>query len=130
MGHRARHRPASPCAGLKAPASENSRDRVLTDDEIRWLWKACDEQAFPFGPLAQVLLLTGQRRAEVAGMRTVELNLRDRMWCLPKERTKNGEAHDVPLAENVLSILKSLPRIAGRRLRLHENRRNTRQWLF
>ena len=46
-------------------------------------------------------------------MRAVELNLPNRMWCLPKERTKNGEAHDVPLADNVLAILKNLPRIAG-----------------
>ena len=103
----------SPCAGLKAPTVEGSRDRVLSDDEMRWLWKACEAQPFPFGPLTQVLLLTGQRRAEVAGMRTVELNVRDSMWCLPKERTKNGEAHEVPLADDVLAVLTTLPKIAG-----------------
>jgi integrase len=104
---------ASPCNGLKAPSSEDTRDRVLTHDEIRWLWKACEEQMFPFGPLAQVLLLTGQRRSEVAGMRAVELCFRNRMWSLPKERTKNGEAHDVPLPDEVVHIIKALPRIAG-----------------
>jgi integrase len=104
---------SSPCAGLKAPASEISRDRVLNDDEIRWLWKASEELAFPFGPITQLLLLTGQRRAEVAGMRAGELNWHNRNWCLPKERTKNGEPHDVPLTDDVLSILKALPRIAG-----------------
>ena len=103
----------SPCAGLKAPAGENSRDRVLSDDEIRWLWKACEAQAFPFGPLVRLLLLTGQRRGEVAGIRAGELSFRNQMWSLPKERTKNGEAHDVPLTEAVISIFKSLPQIAG-----------------
>jgi len=104
---------ASPCAGLKAPAAEVSRDRVLSDDEIRWLWKAVEAQDYPFGPLAQLLLLTGQRRAEVAGMAASELDLDAQLWSLPKERTKNGEAHEVPLADAAVAILKTLPRIAG-----------------
>lgn len=104
---------ASPCAGLKAPMGENSRDRVLSDDEIRWLWTACDAQPYPFGPLAKLLLLTGQRRGEIAGMQLSELCFRNQSWSLPKERTKNGEAHDVPLADSVVSLVSALPRIAG-----------------
>jgi integrase len=98
---------------LKAPKAEESRDRVLTDDEIRWLWNAAEMQGFPFGPMTQLLLLTGQRRSEVAGMRLAELSVRNRMWHLPKGRTKNGEAHDVPLADQVIAILQQLPKIAG-----------------
>jgi integrase len=104
---------SSPCIGLKAPIAEESRDRVLTDDEIRWLWNAAEMQGFPFGPMTQLLLLMGQRRSEIAGMRLAELSIRDRMWHLPKGRTKNGEAHDVPLADRVISILRQLPKIAG-----------------
>lgn len=104
---------ASPCAGLKAPVTETSRDRVLSDDEIRLMWKAAEGQGYPFGALVQLLLLTGQRRQEVAGMTAAELNLAERLWSLPPERTKNGEPHDVPLSDAAIAVLKSLPRIAG-----------------
>ena len=61
----------SPCARLKAPAAEISRDRVLTDDEIRWFWQTAEGYGYPYGPLYQLLLLTGQRRNEVAGLSMV-----------------------------------------------------------
>ncbi|MGV8954676.1 MAG: tyrosine-type recombinase/integrase [Cypionkella sp.] len=54
--------PTSPAASIKAPAPEISRDRVLSDDEIRWVWKAADGLGYPFGPIVKLLLLTGQRR--------------------------------------------------------------------
>jgi hypothetical protein len=57
---------ASPIEGLKPPTKEQARDRALCDDEIRWFWTACDASGWPFGPLAQLLLLTAQRRDEVA----------------------------------------------------------------
>ena len=50
---------ASPVAGIKAPLAERSRDRVLSDDEIRWLWLACDRLAYPFGRLATTALAYG-----------------------------------------------------------------------
>lgn len=56
---------ASPAMGVKAPVDENTRDRVLSDLEIRLFWRACDEVGYPFGPLGKLLLLTGQRRGEV-----------------------------------------------------------------
>ena len=46
-------------------------------------------------------------------MRLAEISVRHRMWHLPKGRTKNGEAHDVPLADQVIAILQQLPKIAG-----------------
>src|SRR6266511_3551188 len=59
---------ASPVARMKLPTKERPRDRVLSDDELRWFWCAAEEIDWPFGPLAQLLLLTAQRRDEVAGM--------------------------------------------------------------
>jgi integrase len=56
----------SPVEGLKPPTKEQARDRALSDDEIRWFWKACEASGWPFGPLAQLLLLTEQRRDGVA----------------------------------------------------------------
>jgi integrase len=60
---------ASPCDAVKTPSVPRSRDRVLPDDELSLVWKACDAIGWPFGPLVQLLVLTGQRREEVAAMR-------------------------------------------------------------
>ena len=60
---------ASPCDKVRAPSAETSRDRVLTDDEIRAAWAAFEGVGWPFGPLAQMLLLTGQRLREVGKAR-------------------------------------------------------------
>ncbi|WP_309645793.1 integrase family protein, partial [Phenylobacterium sp.] len=70
---------ASPAVGVKPVAKESSRDRVLTDDEIRWFWQACDVEGFPWGPLGKVLLLTGQRLNEAAQM--ADAGHRDRCGC-------------------------------------------------
>ena len=102
---------ASPVAGIKAPLAERSRDRVLIDDEIRWLWLACDRLAYPFGSMAKFLLLTGQRRNEVSGMTWGELDLNKALWTIPGGRTKNDLPHEVSLSDAALSVIASLPRI-------------------
>lgn len=88
---------ASPFDGVKPPHGERTRDRVLSNDELRWFWQACDESGEPWGPMGRVLLLTGQRLAEVAQMTEGELH--GTMWSLPAARTKNGRAHTVPLSD-------------------------------
>lgn len=100
----------NPVAGLKAPAKEVSRDRVLTDDEIRAYWTVAEMEGFPFTQFAQVLLLTGQRRGEVAGMCWSEIDFERQVWTIPAKRAKNATQHAVPLAPFVVDILKSLPR--------------------
>jgi integrase len=107
---------ASPCEKVRAPASETTRDRVLTDDEIRGARGAFDGAGWPFGPLAQLLLLTGQRLREVGEAKWSEIDLEAKTWTIPKERAKNGVAHEVPLSEAALRILRSLPHVeTGRR---------------
>lgn len=105
---------ANPCVRIKAPAAETSRDRVLSDDELHLLWRACTAIGWPFGPFVQLLLLTAQRRDEVAKMRRVELREGGTLWTIPAERAKNGQAHDVPLSGTAQAILGSLPRVAGK----------------
>ena len=100
----------SPCDRVKAPATESDRDRVLTDEEVRWLWKATDRLRYPFGPFVRLLLLTGQRRDEVAKSRWREFPQPD-LWHIPAERTKNGIATDVPLSAAAQDVVASLPRI-------------------
>lgn len=102
----------SPVHGIKARAKEVVRERVLSDDEIRWLWQAADAAGYPFGPLAKLLLLTGQRRGEVANMTRDEIE--DDNWHLPAERVKNGRAHDVPLSGVALEVIETMPRIGDR----------------
>jgi integrase len=103
----------SPVIRIKAPAQEESRDRVLSDYELYLVWKAADCLGFPFGPLVQILILTAQRRDEVAKARQSEFNKSGDLWTIPRERTKNNEEHDVPLSEAAREIIKELPRIKG-----------------
>jgi integrase len=102
---------ASPCAGIEPPAPENSRDRILTDDELRLVWASADQEGRPFGPIVKLMILTGQREGEVAGMRWKELDLDARLWTLPAGRVKNDETHTVPLPDAAIEIIKQLPRI-------------------
>ena len=104
--------PASPIAGMKPPTKERPRDRVLSDDELRWWWHACDVIDWPFGPLTKLLLLTAQRRDEVARLEWLELDLKRRTWTIPREKAKNDRAHEIQLSDAAIDVLKSLPRIA------------------
>ena len=104
---------ANPMAGLKKPSRERSRDRVLSDDEIRDVWLASEDIGWPFGPVVKLLLLTGQRRDECAGLRRSELNLAEKLWSLPAERTKNARGHDIPLSDMAIGIIEGLPDLSG-----------------
>lgn len=100
----------SPVAALKPPTKEVARERVLTETELAACWDATIHEGFPFEPFLQLLILTGQRRGEVAGMRWSELDLDKAVWTLPAKRTKNASSHIVPLAPLAIDILKSVPR--------------------
>jgi integrase len=102
-----------PTQGIRKLAKETSRDRVLTDEELVTFWNACDQLGWPNGQLFQFLCLTAQRRDEVGEMRWVEIDLEKRVWTIPRERSKNGRAHEVNLSEFAVGILQALPRLAG-----------------
>ena len=104
---------SSPCQNIKPPTAERSRDRVLTDDELRRLWTATDAIGWPFRDLVRLLMLTGQRRDEVGRMRWSELDLGAALWTIPKERAKNGQAHLVHLSAPAVAILRALPKVEG-----------------
>ncbi len=108
---------ASPAVNVKAQGQETSRDRVLADDELRLVWKAAKAVGWPFGTMTQLLLLTGQRREEVAGASRTEFSLKveQPLWTIPKERAKNGKEHHVPLAPAVVSIIDAMPVIDGKK---------------
>jgi integrase len=104
----------SPAAGVVAPTAEESRNRVLTDDEVRALWSSTEGND-PFVVMVRLLLVTGQRRGEVAGMRWDELVLDgdEPTWTIPAVRAKNKREHTVPLAPVSVALIRSLKRIDG-----------------
>jgi integrase len=87
----------SPLENLKRPKAPAARERVLSDDEIKKFWKATAKLPEPFASALRLMLLTGQRRDEVAGMTRSELSDDLSTWTLPPSRTKNKREHAVPL---------------------------------
>jgi integrase len=96
----------SPAEGVPLPAKESARDRVLDDGELARVVLAARQIAGPYGEIVELLALTGQRREEVAGLTWDELDLVQRVWTIPKARTKNAKAHVVYLSEQSLAVLK------------------------
>jgi integrase len=112
-----RHRyvDVNPCANVWRPKPPKSRDRVLSADEIRKLWKACDAVPPVYGAAVKMLLLTGGARLnEVARMERSELSADGATWTLPGSRTKNHRSHVVPLPPLAREILASVPRTNAR----------------
>ncbi|RWA76660.1 MAG: site-specific integrase [Mesorhizobium sp.] len=100
---------SSPMDGMEKSYDETPRERVLTDDEIRWFWKAATKHGQPFGHMFKVLLLTGQRRTEAAAMTTKEIDGAD--WVIPGSRTKNGRDNVVPISTAVQDVLDDVKRL-------------------
>jgi integrase len=102
----------SPAAAVKRPSKEVKRDRVLTDLEIRAFWDACGELGM-FGRPFKMMLITAQRRSEVGRMTWCELDRAQKVWTLPRERTKADRAHEVPLSQLALCILEDCPKLGN-----------------
>lgn len=92
----------SPCARILPPKPADSRTRVLSPDEIKAVWTACDGA---FGTIVRLLLLTGQRRGEIAALRTEWISLDNQTVTLPAARTKNGRQHTFPFGTMTKAIL-------------------------
>ena len=103
----------NPTAGIAKPGKEVARDRVLSPEEITSVLQAARQLKYPFRQFLEMLLLTGQRRDEVAGMRWSEINDAECVWVLPAQRSKNGKAHTVHLSAAAIAVLRSVPRIEG-----------------
>src|SRR5262249_35550814 len=89
---------------------------VLSIEELRYVVRAVNEDVTIFGRVILLLLLTGQRRAEVAGLRWAELRNTDeeeQVWEIPGERTKNKQTHLVPLSPAVRQIICGMPRVGA-----------------
>lgn len=103
----------NPVSGVDKPAPENSRDRVLSEDEIRAFWSATEGMDAPMRALLRLQLVTAQRVGEVRNLRWTDLDLEGGWWTIPAGDSKNKLSHRVPLSPLALEILDGLPRIEG-----------------
>jgi len=99
----------SPLEGLRLTIAK-SRKRVLTDVELVKVWNAAALQGYPHGTVVQLLILTGQRRGEVAALRETWIDATERTITLPDRATKNGLEHTLPIGMIALNVLQSVPR--------------------
>jgi integrase len=93
--------------------ADRARSRILSDDEIRTVWRAADGDTSPFGALVKFLLLTGARRNEAAALEWSEITGTD--WLLPPERNKTKKPLLRPLSAAALALIEAQPRILGSR---------------
>lgn len=101
----------SPLAGTKPPASPTSRDRVLSLDELRVIWDAADALTPTWQAFIRLLMLTGQRRNEVAGLHVNEID--GDWWTLPANRSKNSLPNKVFLSPTAKRLLPELNKTSG-----------------
>ena len=97
----------TPCAHIEAPAKENSRDRVLSNDEIDKFWNNMPETKLKrrYQIALMLLLVTAQRKSEVLRMSKQELDLEHGWWVIPADRSKNKLQHRVPLSTLALELI-------------------------
>jgi len=101
----------NPLAEMEQPEKPSPRDRTLSDGELCADWRATNESTGAFGSLFRLLILTEQRRSEVAELRWSELSRLEAEWTIPAERAKNKVEHIVPLSKSAVT---ELDRVAGR----------------
>jgi integrase len=97
--------------GARANPKERARTRVLSDDELRVIWPLLAD-AGTFGAMLKMLLLTAQRRDEVANMSWKEIG-EDQIWTIPAERYKTKRPNHVPLSNAALAVIEAQPKLDG-----------------
>lgn len=98
----------SPCQAITMPSKAQSRDRVLTGDEIKRFWESAGQEDILIASILKLRLLTAQRGGEIESMAWSDVDFNSAVWTIPAERAKNGLAHRVPLSAQALEIMKSL----------------------
>jgi len=117
---------ANPAADIDPPAQEDERDRVLSLGELARVWHGAEALGYPYGPIIKLLILTAQRRGEVAGMERGEIDGKN--WRLPDGRAKRGKGHLVPLSPRAVSILdEGVPQVGASPLVFTTGKRSARK---
>lgn len=98
----------NPALGIRKSGKEKARERALTADEVRIFWQALENIRLRHGNMLKLVLLSGQRPGEVAGMRWDELDLDNpngAVWVLPGTRVKTGQEHRIPITDMMKQLL-------------------------
>lgn len=103
-----------PLKGMKKISEEKQREPDYSNDDIRSLWKAFEEQAEPLQSLLKMLLLTGQRLGETRRMKWADIDPDRGIWIIPKEETKGGRTHTVPLSKTLIDLLENAHMLTGK----------------
>jgi integrase len=104
----------NPTIGTSKPKAPPSRARTLSDQELTAVWNAAGDD--DFGRIVKLLIATGQRRSEVGGITSSEVDVALGTWTIPAARAKNGREHQLPLASLALAVIGSVPPVVGRDL--------------
>lgn len=107
--------PVSPCGGVQAPAPEQQRDRILTNDEIRALWQGLEAAKMAEGTklALKLQLVTAQRKGEVVSAAWEEIDMAEGWWTIPGEKSKNNLPHRVPLSPLAVELFQAAKFFAG-----------------
>jgi integrase len=105
---------SNPVIGTAKPGDTTPRDRVLTDDELTAIWRACGDD--DFGRIVRLLICMPCRRSEIGAIAFSEFDNPENpsAWTLPAERSKNNRAHTLPLLPMALAIIKAVPKMVSR----------------
>lgn len=97
---------ANPAAVVKKQyKGETPRERVLSDDELKAIWRAADALTDPSRAFVKMMILTGQRRDEIRCLPWSEIDLENKLWTLPASRNKGKREHVVPLSSEAVALL-------------------------
>jgi integrase len=102
----------SPMKSFDRIAADSDNERALSNEELKIVWRACD-QLDTFGRIVRLLMLTGQRRTEVASMKWTQIDFEKKTWEIPGDAAKNAMPHVVFLSDSAVKIIESAPRIQG-----------------
>ena len=102
---------SSPAEAIAKTKIETPRDRVLSMDEVKWVYSTAEMLGYPLSGYIRMLFLTGQRRTEVGMMRWADLNIEQATWTIDSSETKSARSHLVPLSPQTIAILEKTPRL-------------------
>jgi integrase len=105
-----RYLPHSPLEGIQVTLGKK-RKRILKNDELKTVWGAAVKQGYPHGTVVQLLILTGQRRGEIANLRRPWINTKEKTITLPEWVTKNKKEHTFAYNGMVAAVLETIPRL-------------------
>jgi integrase len=100
---------SSPCERLQTPGALAPRERVLTDAELANVLSQARKTPYPFGAIVELLILTGQRRGEIAALRWDWIDDKTKTITLPSSITKNKRPHTFPYGAMAAAVIGTIP---------------------